>query len=136
MPVFTKKNERELHEFLYNICAIHDADIESILYDYKSNCLKLTAYNVLYKTGIVFAFHDVKTILATAGNEIGDREAIVGLIAHKDTSDLLKYLAECTFDPDASLYFLMETFSGDLLHIVSQSVAIEVSPDAPAASDR
>ena len=132
MPVFTKKNENELHEFLYHICAIHDADIESMQYDYKSNCLKLIAYNVLYKTGIVFAFHDVITILATAGNEIGDRETIVGLIAHKDTSEIMKYLKECSFDPDATLYFVMETFSGDLLHIVSRSVAVEVSPDAPA----
>lgn len=126
MLQFNKCNTKELIALLYN-SSIHDAKIDSIIYEYGKEILKIEAINPIFNTKINLTFHDILIALAIKNNGFGSRETIISLTVEEDFSYLQEYLLKCDKNIDDSLYLLFQMFSGDELHIVSKKVIVEIA---------
>ena len=114
----------DLKNYLYH-SYIHDAKIETLIYDRANKILKIEAFNSIHDIRIRFTFAEVKIMLSISGAEQGSTETIISLSVEEDYS----YLQNCTKIGgdclNGCLYLLFQTFSGDELHIASENVLIE-----------
>ena len=128
MPIFKKKDKKELKELLYN-SYIHDAKFESIKYECESSSLKIRAINPIFNVKIDLIFRNIIIAFTTRGNEFGSNETILSLTAEDDFSYLQNYIQKYNESSEDFLYLLFQMFSGDELHIVSEEVIVEIQPE-------
>ena len=116
MPQFDKRHMEELEEFLYYSCD-HDANIKSISYEYGDDRLKINAFNPIFNVQMDLTFCDIELVLEIKGKWPGNRETMIGLFAKEDFSYLQNYLLNCREGKEDALDFVIQTFSGDKVHM-------------------
>lgn len=126
MPRYNKNSVKELKAFLYN-SYIHDANLENVEYNCKEDRIKIKLVNPIFGVQIDLIFLNIGLALVTKGDWPGDRATVLSLTVEEDFSYLQNHqlLKQCKYTKD-DLYFLVQMFSGDELHIVSKEVIAEV----------
>lgn len=126
MPRYNKNSVKELKAFLYN-SYIHDANLENVEYNCKEDRIKIKLVNPIFGVQIDLIFLNIGLALVTKGDWPGDRTTVLSLTVEEDFSYLQNHqrLKQCKYMKD-DLYFLVQMFSGDELHIVSEEVIAEV----------
>ena len=126
MPRYNKNSVKELKAFLYN-SYIHDANLENVEYNCKEDRIKIKLVNPIFGVQIDLIFLNIGLALVTKGDWPGDLATVLILTVEEDFSYLQNHqlLKQCKYTKD-DLYFLVQMFSGDELHIVSKEVIAEV----------
>jgi len=126
MPRYNKNSVKELKAFLYN-SYIHDANLENFEYNCKEDHIKIKLVNPIFGVQIDLIFLNIGLALVTKGDWPGDRTTVLSLNMEEDFSYLQNHqlLKQSKYTKD-DLYFLVQMFSGDELHIVSKEVIAEV----------
>ncbi len=123
---FDKTQKVELKDFLYQ-SSIHDAVLKGFQYDRKQKILSMEVVNLIHDVRMNLTFLDVEIIFSISGYELGDRDTILSATLEEDYSDIKhgRPLREDVLND--CLYLLFQMFSGDELHIVSNSLLINLS---------
>ena len=126
MPRYNKNSVKELKALLYN-SYIHDANLENVEYNCKEDRIKIKLVNPIFGVQIDLIFLNIGLALVTKGDWPGDRTTVLSLTVEEDLSYLQNHqlLKQCKYTKD-DLYFLVQMFSGDELHIVYKEVIAEV----------
>ena len=125
MQNFNEESKSELKSSMYN-SNVHDATIEKVDYSAFEHKLKISFLSSSYNERIIYTFCDVKIFLFTRGDWDGDSETVLGLTVEENISYLKERVACCDSTTETALYFVLEMFSGDEFHIVSNEVSIEI----------
>lgn len=126
MARYDKNNTKELKDILFN-SSIHDAKLESIIYEYDGeNSLKIKAFNPIFKVQIYLTFRDIGISFAIKGNSPGNNATILSLTVEEDFSYLQNYIQTYSEGIENCVYLLFQMFSGGELHIVSREVIVEI----------
>lgn len=123
---FDKTQRVELKDFLYQSC-IHDAVLKGFQYDRKQKVLSMEVVNSIHDVRMNLTFLDVEIIFSISGYELGDRDTILSATLEEDYSNIKhdRTLREDVLND--CLYLLFQMFSGDELHIVSNTLLINLS---------
>lgn len=126
MPRYNKNSVKELKALLCN-SYIHDANLENVEYNCKEDRIKIKLVNPIFGVQIDLIFLNIGLALVTKGDWPGDRTTVLSLTVEEDLSYLQNHqlLKQCKYTKD-DLYYLVQMFSGDELHIVSKEVIAEV----------
>ncbi len=126
MERFNRDTAGELREFLYTSC-VHDAKVETVEYDRRTNSVRVELYNPIFGERIAFTFLDIAAALAIRGRQRGNWGTLVSLTVEDDYSELANFLTEPGGSLRDSLYMLFQTFTGEELHIAAKEVAVETA---------
>lgn len=125
MPQFDKCKKEDLKNYLF-YSNVHDAIIETIQYDHAQDTLIVKSVNRIYNDRINLFFDKVKCITFIKGKEMGDSQKILSLTIEEKTQFQNHFPAEYLVFFDDSIYLLFQMFSGDELHIVAESVFMDI----------
>lgn len=125
MAYFNRAEIEALKGFIYAHYSIHDSNIEELIYDREQRTLTVEAVNHIFNERMKLIFGEVKVFLSISGNWQGNRDTILALVVEDDYLFLQNCKQVCGNCFDNSLYMVFQMFSGDELHIVSESVIIE-----------
>lgn len=136
MTKFDKSKTEELKKFLYHIDS-HDAEIMNSKYDIKNGIYYINLYNPIDKSAMHFIFYDVKIAMFfkdyNRGLLFGDNEKIYSLSVEEDYSCFENNFNLSEGYYNGTLYLLFEMFSGDVLHIVSKEVSVDIQRNEDTA---
>ena len=104
---------------------VHDAKIETLRYDRECKKLMIVAFNSAFNTKIKLICKDVKFLQFINTGEFSNSETILSLTVEKDYLQLLEGVFKCKDCFKNSLCLLIQMFSGDEIHIVSEEVCLE-----------
>lgn len=148
MHKFQKDDIPQLQEFLQQ-CKNHDSEIERFQYDWMARLLFVELYNSLYHERLKITFRNVALLFCVQGNWMaGDRKAVLGIVVEEDDSKIRNCAQTCSLNDEYSyvieknytqmrkcaqtfsqlegcLYLVLQTFSGDEIHILAEEMEID-----------
>lgn len=128
MRKFNKSSILELKNLLRD-SYVHDAKLKKFNYTLGENCIEIELFNPIFNVKLNLTCHGIEAALATKGEWGGSRETVLSLSAEDDFSCLKKLVPTLNNGAEDYLYLLIQTFSGDELHIVSREVNVEIFRD-------
>ena len=121
---FDFSHSKELKDFLYNEFT-HDAKIKKMAYEYLENKLYIEAYHEFFDVKTIYSIHNITMFVLEKGDWGGVRDSIFSLTVEKKSyfpyRDERKEQRKEDF-----LYLLLQTFSGDEIHVAAKEVDVEV----------
>ncbi len=130
MPVFNHELVQELQRYLNNT-AIHDSEIDAILFEHTRNRLVLSMHNEYYKKTIAIVCEKIKIVLFSSANWYkGGYATISGITIEADYNALKKYTEVPKNYKDNTIYLVIQLANGKELYIITETVFVEEQQDA------
>lgn len=125
MYYFSYKTKNNVIETLKHL-PIHDAVYIKNQYDKAKKEWKVVLYNAIYNVDICIIFQGVYFVLTTDFDIWGTNNTISSLTLENDYTFLTPLLENFEkMKKDECLYFLFQSFSGNEIHIVCETVFFE-----------
>ena len=126
MLQFTIDNVEDFKKNLYDSCVAHDSSFVDVKYQAEKDILNLEMYNPYFKTTLHLTFYNLELFLVTKGREFGKHDEINIVCVEDDFSYLKDILTNYSEVKENFIYVTIETFAGDLFHIVAKTAGFEV----------
>ena len=123
---FSNSNRNEFENWL-SLGYVHDSIVTEYFYEIKSKTLHITLVNAHSNTKMDFNFEDIRFLSIINKNEFGNSEEVLVGVLENDYSFLEDKLnvKESSYIEN-SLYLVFQMFSMDELHILFESVLLDV----------
>ena len=135
MMKFSNSNRTEFEKWLAS-SYVHDSVITEYLYETKQKALQVTLINTYFHTRMTFRFENVKALSVINKNELGNSEVVIAGVLEKDYSFFEEKLDTTKPSKDEEyLYFVFQMLSMDEVHILFESVTLNVSDNDDAIDE-